>query len=142
VRAAGALFVDRPNREIVAGLVRGTLSDYSALAWACRERLASEGGLEFVAAALEALKRNGEPDIYGNQHPLRKDTIRWLVTEILTASRADPRARRAVIAGMNPELLAMGLVAAHIPTAEFFDNSKPGRSLLKRMPISNGKNRV
>lgn len=141
VRAAGALLANSSNREIVTALVRGALSDYSRLASACRERLAS-GGAEFIAAALDALKRNGEPNIYGDQHCLRKDTIRWLVSETLTAARNDSRARRAVVAGMNPELLAMGLIAAHIPTVEFFGGSNAHRSLFKWTSMNDAKNTV
>lgn len=123
VRAVGALFAGQPNREIAAELVRGALSDCPALALACREQLAGRG-LEFVVAALDTLNRNAEPDIYGNLHPLRSEAIRWLVSEILKASRTNACARKAVMTGMNHDLLSMGMMAAHIPAEEFLHDTR------------------
>ena len=77
IRAAGALFDDAPDKRHVAELIRGALSDYAPLTVLCRERLAQRGP-EFADAALEALRRNAEPDIYGNLHPLPGEAIRWL----------------------------------------------------------------
>jgi hypothetical protein len=118
VRAAGALLANGFNRDDMDMLVHGALSDYTSLASACRERLVDQG-LEFVIAALAALRRNAEPDIYGNQHPLGRSAIRWLVTEVLKSPRTDARAREAVMAGMDPNLLAMGLTSMQNPTEEF-----------------------
>jgi hypothetical protein len=81
IRAAGALFVDRQNREHGAELIHGALGGYRPLAALCRERLAQRDG-GFACAAEEALRRNAEPDVYGNLHPLQSEAIRWLNVQL------------------------------------------------------------
>jgi hypothetical protein len=94
VRGAGALGAAHASHEVVADLLRGALSDYPVLAMACRDILAGRG-FEFTAAASDALQRNAEPDIYGNLHPLRRDALRWLLSEMPAALHSDARARMA-----------------------------------------------
>jgi hypothetical protein len=132
VQAAVALFAGEPGSESMKTLVRGALSDCPSLASACRERLVDQG-LAFVTAALEALRRNAEPDIYGNQHSLGRTATRWLVTEILKASQTDACAREAVMASMAADFLAMGLATLPNPTEEFLrDIERHPSSIVRR----------
>jgi len=77
IRAAGALFLDRPADACLVELIHGALSDCMPLAESCRKQLTWSDG-DFADEASEALRRNAEPDIYGNLHPLRSEAIRWL----------------------------------------------------------------
>ena len=81
IRAAGALFVNSTSREHTVDLVHGALSDDTALAGICRERLA-EPSPDFATVALKVLQRDVEPDIYGNRRRLPKEASRWLASEI------------------------------------------------------------
>ena len=79
VAAAAALFA-APDEAEVQWLVRGGVSSLARLAGACRERLQDPGCSPWLATAAEAvLRRNQEPDIYGNTHTLSPSAARWLV---------------------------------------------------------------
>jgi len=110
IRAAGALLTDRGPGH-VAMLVRGGISDYAPLAMACRERLIGYDE-EFVPAAIDALTRNREPDMYGNQHALARSEVQWLGTECLKRAAVSSVALSGVLTDMREDALIATLTCA------------------------------
>ena len=80
VRAAGALLAwpDRRDATVIDNLVRGAISFDWGLADDCRAAVAG-AGTEVFASVQRALKRNAEPDLYGDERPLSSGQRDWLV---------------------------------------------------------------
>jgi hypothetical protein len=84
--AAAAALAPRTNAELVEARIRGVLGQDRNIAQACRNALAAVGA-ELVEPAMCALRRNAEPDLYGQEQAPPEEQRHWLILRMLEADR-------------------------------------------------------